>query len=139
MRAARKAIREQFGRTEKSFILLLTVRIVASFFFFFAPLPLVFFCFFNLKPLSFSLGLPSVYSSEEDEEETEMYEHDYDGSLAKTGKRHLGKTRWTREEVQILKQASQNVWGCVSQTTNPSILIASCYYEGHYNSFTLSM
>ena len=28
-----------------------------------------------------------------------MYEHDYDGSLAKTGKRHLGKTRWTREEV----------------------------------------
>lgn len=41
----------------------------------------------------------SVYSSEEDEEETEMYEHDYDGSLAKAGKRHLGKTRWTREEV----------------------------------------
>lgn len=29
-----------------------------------------------------------------------MYEHDYDGSLAKTGKRHLGKTRWTREEVR---------------------------------------
>ena len=29
-----------------------------------------------------------------------MYEHDYDGSMAKTGKRHLGKTRWTREEVQ---------------------------------------
>lgn len=28
-----------------------------------------------------------------------MYEHDYDGSLAKVGKRHLGKTRWTREEV----------------------------------------
>lgn len=28
-----------------------------------------------------------------------MYEHDYDGSLAKAGKRHLGKTRWTREEV----------------------------------------
>lgn len=28
-----------------------------------------------------------------------MYEHDYDGSMAKTGKRHLGKTRWTREEV----------------------------------------
>lgn len=41
----------------------------------------------------------SVYSSEEDEEETEMYDHDYDGSLAKAGKRHLGKTRWTREEV----------------------------------------
>lgn len=41
----------------------------------------------------------SVYSSEEDEEENEMYEHDYDGALAKAGKRHLGKTRWTREEV----------------------------------------
>lgn len=48
----------------------------------------------------FSLPLScSVYSSEEDEEETELYEHDYDGSLTKTGKRHLGKTRWTREEV----------------------------------------
>uniref|UniRef100_A0A4W6EE74 Transcriptional activator Myb n=1 Tax=Lates calcarifer TaxID=8187 RepID=A0A4W6EE74_LATCA len=42
--------------------------------------------------------------SEEDEEETEMYEHDYDGSLAKTGKRHLGKTRWTREEDEKLKK-----------------------------------
>lgn len=28
-----------------------------------------------------------------------MYDHDYDGLLPKTGKRHLGKTRWTREEV----------------------------------------
>ncbi|XP_075315436.1 transcriptional activator Myb isoform X2 [Odontesthes bonariensis] len=46
----------------------------------------------------------SVYSSEEDDEETEMYEHDYDGSLAKTGKRHLGKTRWTREEDEKLKK-----------------------------------
>ncbi|KAK7906843.1 hypothetical protein WMY93_015455 [Mugilogobius chulae] len=46
----------------------------------------------------------SVYSSEEDEEENEMYEHDYDGSLAKTGKRHLGKTRWTREEDEKLKK-----------------------------------
>ncbi|XP_068198342.1 transcriptional activator Myb isoform X2 [Antennarius striatus] len=46
----------------------------------------------------------SVYSSEEDEEETEMYEHDYDGSLAKPGKRHLGKTRWTREEDENLKK-----------------------------------
>ncbi|XP_020494499.1 transcriptional activator Myb isoform X5 [Labrus bergylta] len=46
----------------------------------------------------------SVYSSEEDEEETEMYEHDYDGSIAKTGKRHLGKTRWTREEDEKLKK-----------------------------------
>ncbi|XP_029351987.1 transcriptional activator Myb isoform X2 [Echeneis naucrates] len=46
----------------------------------------------------------SVYSSEEDEEETEMYEHDYDGSLAKSGKRHLGKTRWTREEDEKLKK-----------------------------------
>uniref|UniRef100_A0A3P8UU89 Transcriptional activator Myb n=1 Tax=Cynoglossus semilaevis TaxID=244447 RepID=A0A3P8UU89_CYNSE len=46
----------------------------------------------------------SVYSSEEDEEETELYEHDYDGSLTKTGKRHLGKTRWTREEDENLKK-----------------------------------
>ncbi|XP_029903749.1 transcriptional activator Myb isoform X2 [Myripristis murdjan] len=46
----------------------------------------------------------SVYSSEEDEEEIEMYEHDYDGSVAKTGKRHLGKTRWTREEDEKLKK-----------------------------------
>ncbi|CAJ1078211.1 transcriptional activator Myb isoform X2 [Xyrichtys novacula] len=46
----------------------------------------------------------NVYSSEEDEEETEMYEHDYDGSMAKAGKRHLGKTRWTREEDEKLKK-----------------------------------
>ncbi|KAM6915432.1 transcriptional activator Myb [Xenentodon cancila] len=46
----------------------------------------------------------SVYSSEEDDEETEMYEHDYDGSLVKAGKRHLGKTRWTREEDEKLKK-----------------------------------
>ncbi|KAM9704137.1 transcriptional activator Myb isoform 1-T1 [Menidia menidia] len=46
----------------------------------------------------------SVYSSEEDDEETEMYEHDYDGSVVKTGKRHLGKTRWTREEDEKLKK-----------------------------------
>uniref|UniRef100_A0A7N8YAN3 Transcriptional activator Myb n=1 Tax=Mastacembelus armatus TaxID=205130 RepID=A0A7N8YAN3_9TELE len=48
--------------------------------------------------------LTFVYSSEEDEDETEMYEHDYDGSIAKTGKRHLGKTRWTREEDEKLKK-----------------------------------
>lgn len=46
----------------------------------------------------------SVYSSEEDEEETDMFEHDYDGNLAKVGKRHLGKTRWTREEDEKLKK-----------------------------------
>ncbi|XP_061563040.1 transcriptional activator Myb isoform X2 [Cololabis saira] len=33
-----------------------------------------------------------------------MYEHDYDGSLVKAGKRHLGKTRWTREEDEKLKK-----------------------------------
>uniref|UniRef100_A0A8D0D332 Transcriptional activator Myb n=1 Tax=Sander lucioperca TaxID=283035 RepID=A0A8D0D332_SANLU len=33
-----------------------------------------------------------------------MYEHDYDGSMAKAGKRHLGKTRWTREEDEKLKK-----------------------------------
>ncbi|XP_061785197.1 transcriptional activator Myb isoform X1 [Nerophis lumbriciformis] len=46
----------------------------------------------------------SVYSSEEDEEEAELYEHDYDGMMAKPGKRHLGKTRWTREEDEKLKK-----------------------------------
>lgn len=57
--------------------------------------------FFMQPPpfLNVSCSVCSVYSSEEDEEETEMYEHDYDGTLAKAGKRHLGKTRWTREEV----------------------------------------
>ncbi|XP_064864615.1 transcriptional activator Myb-like isoform X1 [Oncorhynchus nerka] len=46
----------------------------------------------------------SVYSSEEDEEDIEMYEHDYDGPLAKEAKRHQGKTRWTREEDEKLKK-----------------------------------
>ncbi|MEE6475748.1 hypothetical protein FKM82_010849 [Ascaphus truei] len=32
-----------------------------------------------------------------------MYEHDYDGLLSK-GRRHLGKTRWTREEDEKLKK-----------------------------------
>ncbi|KAM9421475.1 transcriptional activator Myb-like isoform 3-T3 [Salvelinus alpinus] len=46
----------------------------------------------------------SVYSSEEDEEDIEMYEHDYDGPLAKETKRNQGKTRWTREEDEKLKK-----------------------------------
>ncbi|XP_069829827.1 transcriptional activator Myb isoform X4 [Dendropsophus ebraccatus] len=45
----------------------------------------------------------SIYSSEEEEDDLEMYEHDYDGLLSK-GKRHLGKTRWTREEDEKLKK-----------------------------------
>ncbi|KAM4694607.1 transcriptional activator Myb isoform 1-T1 [Discoglossus pictus] len=45
----------------------------------------------------------SIYSSEDDDEDIEMYEHDYDGLLSK-GKRHLGKTRWTREEDEKLKK-----------------------------------
>ncbi|KAG8582803.1 hypothetical protein GDO81_008193 [Engystomops pustulosus] len=45
----------------------------------------------------------STYSSEEEEDDLEMYEHDYDGLLSK-GKRHLGKTRWTREEDEKLKK-----------------------------------
>ncbi|CAH2250317.1 transcriptional activator Myb isoform X4 [Pelobates cultripes] len=44
----------------------------------------------------------SIYSSEDDDDEIEMYEHDYDGLLSKS-KRHLGKTRWTREEDEKLK------------------------------------
>ncbi|XP_059396699.1 transcriptional activator Myb-like isoform X1 [Carassius carassius] len=46
----------------------------------------------------------SVYSSEEDDDDVEIYDHDYDGPHAKTGKRHLGKTRWTREEDEKLKR-----------------------------------
>uniref|UniRef100_A0A5F8H0H5 Transcriptional activator Myb n=1 Tax=Monodelphis domestica TaxID=13616 RepID=A0A5F8H0H5_MONDO len=46
----------------------------------------------------------SIYSSDEDDEDIEMYDHDYDGLLPKTGKRHLGKTRWTREEDEKLKK-----------------------------------
>lgn len=42
----------------------------------------------------------SIYSSDEEDEDLEVYDHDYDGLLAKGGKRHLGKTRWTREEVK---------------------------------------
>ncbi|KAM6954037.1 transcriptional activator Myb [Aplochiton taeniatus] len=46
----------------------------------------------------------SVYSSEEEDDEIEMYDHDYDGPLVKAGKRNLGKTRWTREEDEKLKK-----------------------------------
>ncbi|XP_015478694.1 transcriptional activator Myb isoform X3 [Parus major] len=46
----------------------------------------------------------SLYSSDDDEEDVEVYDHDYDGLLPKTGKRHLGKTRWTREEDEKLKK-----------------------------------
>ncbi|XP_019335197.2 transcriptional activator Myb isoform X8 [Alligator mississippiensis] len=46
----------------------------------------------------------SIYSSDDDEEDVEMFDHDYDGLLPKTGKRHLGKTRWTREEDEKLKK-----------------------------------
>ncbi|XP_075059290.1 transcriptional activator Myb isoform X5 [Mixophyes fleayi] len=45
----------------------------------------------------------SIYSSEEEDDDIEMYEHDYDGLFSK-GKRHLGKTRWTREEDEKLKK-----------------------------------
>uniref|UniRef100_W5K9T2 Transcriptional activator Myb n=1 Tax=Astyanax mexicanus TaxID=7994 RepID=W5K9T2_ASTMX len=45
-----------------------------------------------------------VYSSDEEDDDVESYEHDYDAPSAKTGKRHLGKTRWTREEDEKLKR-----------------------------------
>ncbi|XP_016387911.1 transcriptional activator Myb [Sinocyclocheilus rhinocerous] len=41
---------------------------------------------------------------DEDDDDVEIYDHDYDGPHAKTGKRHLGKTRWTREEDEKLKR-----------------------------------
>lgn len=46
----------------------------------------------------------SVYSSDEEDDDVESYDHDYDVPSAKTGKRHLGKTRWTREEDEKLKR-----------------------------------
>ncbi|KAM9018109.1 transcriptional activator Myb isoform 5-T5 [Ara ararauna] len=49
-------------------------------------------------------GTGIIYSSDDDDEDVEMYDHDYDGLLPKTGKRHLGKTRWTREEDEKLKK-----------------------------------
>ncbi|XP_033619051.1 transcriptional activator Myb [Fukomys damarensis] len=49
-------------------------------------------------------GICSIYSSDEDDEDIEMCDHDYDGLLPKSGKRHLGKTRWTREEDEKLKK-----------------------------------
>ncbi|KAF5920064.1 hypothetical protein HPG69_014432 [Diceros bicornis minor] len=46
----------------------------------------------------------NIYSSDEDDEDIDMCDHDYDGLLPKSGKRHLGKTRWTREEDEKLKK-----------------------------------
>ncbi|XP_053144354.1 transcriptional activator Myb isoform X6 [Hemicordylus capensis] len=46
----------------------------------------------------------SIYSSDDEDEDIEVYDHDYDGLLPKGGKRHLGKTRWTREEDEKLKK-----------------------------------
>ncbi|TRZ26799.1 hypothetical protein HGM15179_000269 [Zosterops borbonicus] len=54
--------------------------------------------------MSGGIGGGSIYSSDDDEEDVEVYDHDYDGLLPKTGKRHLGKTRWTREEDEKLKK-----------------------------------
>lgn len=51
------------------------------------------------QPMSVHSYFCSIYSSDEDDEDIEMCDHDYDGLLPKSGKRHLGKTRWTREEV----------------------------------------
>ncbi|XP_072105643.1 transcriptional activator Myb isoform X9 [Mobula birostris] len=46
----------------------------------------------------------SLYSSDEEEEEIEMFDHDYDGPQPKSCKRQLSKTRWTREEDEKLKK-----------------------------------
>ncbi|RMC12962.1 hypothetical protein DUI87_10489 [Hirundo rustica rustica] len=54
--------------------------------------------------MSGGFGGGSIYSSDDDDEDVEVYDHDYDGLLPKTGKRHLGKTRWTREEDEKLKK-----------------------------------
>ncbi|XP_078505364.1 transcriptional activator Myb isoform X7 [Lissotriton helveticus] len=62
----------------------------------------------------------SIYSSDEDEEEIDMYDHDhdYDGVLCKGGKRHLGKTRWTREENRTDVQC-QHRW---QKVLNPELI-----------------
>lgn len=44
--------------------------------------------------------LISVYSSDDDDEETELNGLDFDVPVTKNGKRSVGKTRWTREEVR---------------------------------------
>ncbi|XP_062928271.1 transcriptional activator Myb isoform X2 [Mobula hypostoma] len=49
-------------------------------------------------------GTFSLYSSDEEEEEIEMFDHDYDGPQPKSCKRQLSKTRWTREEDEKLKK-----------------------------------
>ncbi|XP_069743370.1 transcriptional activator Myb isoform X8 [Narcine bancroftii] len=46
----------------------------------------------------------SLYSSDEEEEEIEIFDHDYDGPQPKSCKRQLSKTRWTREEDEKLKK-----------------------------------
>ncbi|XP_026521809.1 transcriptional activator Myb isoform X2 [Notechis scutatus] len=46
----------------------------------------------------------SIYSSDDEDDDVDLYDHDYDGLLPKGGKRHLGKTRWTREEDEKLKK-----------------------------------
>ncbi|POI33041.1 hypothetical protein CIB84_003207 [Bambusicola thoracicus] len=60
----------------------------------------------------------SIYSSDDDEEDVEMYDHDYDGLLPKAGKRHLGKTRWTREENRTDVQC-QHRW---QKVLNPELI-----------------
>ncbi|XP_043542151.1 transcriptional activator Myb isoform X7 [Chiloscyllium plagiosum] len=50
------------------------------------------------------LNYECLYSSDEDEEEIEMFDHDYDGPQPKSCKRQLSKTRWTREEDEKLKK-----------------------------------
>ncbi|KAI2543984.1 MYB isoform 35 [Pan troglodytes] len=60
----------------------------------------------------------SIYSSDEDDEDFEMCDHDYDGLLPKSGKRHLGKTRWTREENRTDVQC-QHRW---QKVLNPELI-----------------
>uniref|UniRef100_A0A8D0H8A0 Transcriptional activator Myb n=1 Tax=Sphenodon punctatus TaxID=8508 RepID=A0A8D0H8A0_SPHPU len=60
----------------------------------------------------------SIYSSDDDDEDVELYDHDYDGLLPKAGKRHLGKTRWTREENRTDVQC-QHRW---QKVLNPELI-----------------
>ncbi|XP_023694881.1 transcriptional activator Myb-like isoform X2 [Paramormyrops kingsleyae] len=50
----------------------------------------------------------SVYSSEDDDEETELNGLDPDVPVTKNGKHSVGKTRWTREEDEKLRKLVEN-------------------------------
>ncbi|KAI4539242.1 hypothetical protein MG293_010634 [Ovis ammon polii] len=51
-----------------------------------------------------------------------MCDHDYDGLLPKSGKRHLGKTRWTREEVTNYNRTDVQCQHRWQKVLNPELI-----------------